>query len=324
MRQNVVLVTGGAGFIGSHLCEGLLNKGYSVVCLDNLSTGKLDNLKDCTNRQGFEFVKADVVKDDLENLFISKKINFVFHHAAIVGVKRTLENPLEVLDDILGIKKILELSLKYKVKKVVFASSSEVYGEPVNIPEVEDGHVNAKLPYAIVKLIGEKYMEIYFKKYGLNTCSLRFFNVYGPRQDSSEYGFVVGIFIKQVLSGKSPSIFGDGTQTRDFVYIKDNVEATIKAMETNKTNGETINIGTGRPVTLLDLAETVITLCRKEKEIEPIFMKNRRQDVIHRFPNVSKMMKLLSFKPYYKLEDGLKKTIQWYIDNNLIKGVKNV
>ena len=303
------LVTGGAGFIGSHLCENLIRQNKRIICFDNLSTGSLSNIRSFKDK--LIFVKGDVTnKKDLIKVFSDYDIGFVYHHAAVVGVKRTLENPLEVLNDINGTINILELARKHDVKKIVYASSSEVYGEPVEIPEVEDGHVNAKLPYAVTKLMSEKYLEAYYKTYGLPACSLRFFNVYGPRQESSAYGFVVGIFIKRILDDKQPTIFGDGTQTRDFVYIDDNIKATILAMESDKTNGEVVNIGTGKPTTILDLAEDVIHLCGKD--LKPSFVEAIRQDIKHRFPNVSKMKALLKFKPEFSLQEGLKRTINWY------------
>ena len=300
------LVTGGAGFVGSHLCEALA-KDHEVYCLDSLLTGKKENIKN----PKIKFIKEDVLdKNSLERIFDKNGFDWVFHYAAIVGVKRTLENPLEVLEDSEGIKNILDLSRKHNVKKVLFASSSEVYGQPVEIPEREDGHLNAKMPYAVTKLFGENLLKAYYEKYGLRTTSLRFFNVYGPRQDSSDYGFVVGIFIKQVLSNERPTIFGDGSQTRDFVYINDNIGASIKAMESEKTDGEVINIGTGVPVSILHLAEKIVELCGKN--LEPIFIDNDRNDIKHRFPDVSKMRKLIEFKPRYNLEKGLKETIAWY------------
>ena len=311
MNKRTVLVTGGAGFVGGHLCRRLIKDGHTVVCFDDLSTGSLDNLKDVKDQ--ITFVQGDCNNyEELEAVFKNHPIDTVFHYAAIVGVKRTLEDPIAVLNDVEGIRNILELSRLNNVKKVVFSSSSEVYGEPVEIPETEDGHVNAKLPYAVVKLIGEKLLEAYHQMYGLNTTSLRFFNVYGPGQESSAYGFVVGIFIRQVLDGKAPTIFGDGTQTRDFVYIDDNIEAAIRVMETLETAGEVINVGTGRPMTILDLAEDVIQLAGKEGEMKPEFMDDVRNDIKHRFPDVGKMQRLLNFRPQYKLIDGLKKTFESY------------
>src|SRR3989338_3080118 len=194
LKNKTVLITGGAGFIGSHLSGALLGLNCRVICFDNLSTGSKENIKEYLKNKRFVFVKGNANnRNEIQRVFKEGPIDFVFHYAACVGVRRTLENPLEVLRDIDGIKHILELSHRHKVKKVIFASSSEVYGEPVEIPEKEDGHLNAKMPYATVKLIGEHYMKSYYEKYRLSTCSLRFFNVYGPRQESSAYGFVAGI-----------------------------------------------------------------------------------------------------------------------------------
>jgi UDP-glucuronate decarboxylase len=311
MNSRTVLVTGGAGFIGNHLCRRLLKEGHTVICFDNETTGQRENLDGVLDQ--LTFVQGDANDyAQLEKVFNDHPIDTVFHYAAVVGVKRTLEDPISVLEDVEGIKHILELSRLNDVKKVVFASSSEVYGEPVEIPEVEDGHVNAKMPYAVVKLMGEKMLESYHKQYGLDTTSLRFFNVYGPRQESSAYGFVVGIFIRQVLEGKAPTIFGDGTQTRDFVFIEDNIEAAIRTMNTPETAGEVINVGTGRPMTILDLAEEIIDLAGKSDELSPEFMDDFRNDIKHRFPDVSKMQRLLDFRPSNKVSHGLTKTFEWY------------
>lgn len=308
--QKTILVTGGAGFLGSHLCEYLVGRGNRVICFDNLSTGSLRNLENLKNR--IILVKGNANKfSDLEPIFKNNKIDGIFHYAAVVGVKRTSENSLKVLEDVNGVKNILELALKYGKPKVIFSSSSEVYGEPVEIPEIESGHINPKIPYAVVKLYGEKLMEAYWQKYRLPTCSLRFFNVYGPRQESSDYGFVAGIFIKNVLKGKPPVIFGDGTQTRDFVYIDDNIEVAFRALESKKTNGETINVGTGKPTTILDLAETIIEECGMTGKINVKFSP-KRDDVRHRFPDVSKMIRFIGFRPKIPLRLGLKKTIDWY------------
>jgi len=306
-------VTGGAGFIGSYMCEELVKLGKKVICFDNLSTGSLNNILKLKNNKNFTFIEGDANKfDDLEPVFKKYKIDGVFHYAALVGVKRTMENPLAVMEDINGIKNVLELSLKYNKPKVVFSSSSEVYGEPERLPEKEDGPLNPRMPYAVVKLAGEKFLEAYSNKYNLKTCALRFFNVYGPRQESSDYGFVVGIFIKQVLSGNSPTIFGDGSQTRDFTFIDDNVEASWRAMQSEKANGLVINIGSGRPLTIYNLANDVIRACGFTGKISPKFVKVKRDDVRHRFPEVANMAKVLDFRPQTSLEEGLKRTILYY------------
>jgi len=312
VKDKKVLVTGGAGFIGSHLCEALLKTENEVVCIDNLSTGSLKNIERFESNN-FRFVKSDVRKlHNLKQIFRQEKFDFVFHYAATVGVRRTLENPFGVLADIEGIKNVLKLSKESGVEKVIFASSSEVYGNPVEIPEREDGHVNANLPYATVKLIGEQYCKGYHEIHGLRTTSLRFFNVYGPRQEATPYGFVVGIFIKQVLQDLPPTIFGDGSQTRDFVYVADNTGLTILVAESNETDGEVLNIGTGKPTTIIDLAEVIIELCGKKGRLVPHFLPERPYEIKHRFPDISKMMRLLGSRPKYKLEDGLRETIKYY------------
>ncbi len=308
--SKTILVTGGAGFIGSHLCERLVKDSHKVICFDNLSAGQLANIKDFQDR--LTFIQGDANNlAELEPIFRENKLDAVFHYAAVVGVRRTAENPVEVLNDIEAVRNIFELSLKYGKPKIIFASSSEVYGEPVEIPEREDGHINPKIPYAVVKLYGEKMVEAYWQKYHLPACALRFFNVYGPKQESSEYGFVMGIFIKKVLAGEQPIIFGDGSQTRDFVYINDNIDASFLAWQSDKANGQVINIGTGRPTTILGLAEEVIGACGQTGKLKPEFAPVR-DDIKHRFPDVAKMRQVLGFTAKTALKDGLRETIQWY------------
>lgn len=305
-----VLVTGGAGFIGSWLCEELLKRDNFVVCYDNFYTGSKKNIETILNNENFLLVKDTVLNlQVLKKIIKENSIEYVFHLAAVVGVKRTLEKPLKVLDvNINGTKNVLEAALE--CKKVIFSSSSEVYGEPIQIPESEDGPVNPKLPYAVSKLVGEKYCRAYFDEFGLKTTSLRFFNVYGPRQNTSDYGFVVGIFIDRVLNNKPPIIFGDGAQTRDFMFIKDNVNATLLAAEKNTTNGAVLNVGTGRYMTINDLAKKIIEI--SGKNLTPIHDPPRKFDIKHRKPDVTKMKKILKFNPKFFLEEGLKETIEWY------------
>jgi len=314
LKNKTVLVTGGAGFIGSHLVERLLDLGAKVIVLDNFSTGKKENLKNVLKNKNLKIIKCDVNNlRGIKKFFGKNKINYVFHYAAVVGVKRLEEDPMAILNDIEGIKNILNLSLKHRIKKVVFASSSEVYGEPVSLPEKEEGVHNPRDVYGLVKLIGENLIQVYYQKYKLPACALRFFNVYGPRQNSSPYGFVVGIFMNQVLKGKRPTIFGDGMQTRDFIYIKDNVEAAIEALLNKKTAGQIINIGIGRQTTILDLAERIIRI--SGKNLKPKFLPPRKIDIRYRCPDVTKMKKILKFTPRYSLDEGLKETYHWYRKN---------
>lgn len=315
LKNKIILVTGGAGFIGSHLCEELLALGVKVICFDNLSQSSPKNIQTFNNHKNFLFIKGDCnKKNDIEKILNKMKVDYVFHYAATVGVKRTVENPLSVLNDIEGIKNIFELSLKYKVKKIVFASSSEVYGEPVEIPEKENGILNAKIPYAHVKLIGESYCSAYWEKYKLPAVALRFFNVYGPRQESSDYGFVVGIFMKQSLENKSLTVVNDGLMTRNFVYVKDNVSAALRTLFTDEVNGKVLNIGTGKSVTILDLAKHIAKITKNNLKISFIPARNNHE-ILHREPDVTLQNKLLNYRPEFSLIEGLKLTYAWYKEN---------
>lgn len=314
LKNATVFVTGGAGFIGSHLARRLLELGANVVAFDNLSTGKKENLAECLEFPNFDFFQGDVnVREQVAHVFNHEKFDYVFHGAAVVGVKRVEEDPLAVLRDIDGIRNILELAREQGVKKVVFCSSSEAYGEPQTLPEREDGPINPnpRDPYALTKLHGENLIRIYAEKMGLPGSSLRYFNVYGPRQESSAYGFVTGIFIDQVLQEQNPTIFGDGLQTRDFVYIDDNVEANIRAMISENTGrGEVINVGSGRQTTILDLAEKVIIISGKNPN--PVFLPERKIEIRYRAPDITKMRTLLEFTPQVSLDEGLRRTYEWY------------
>lgn len=312
-----ILVTGGAGFIGSHLCDELLISGAKVVALDNLSTGKMENLELASKNLNFEFVKGDVNDlNFLKSIFLKYHFDYIFHYAAVLGVKRVMEQPLLVLDDIVGIKNILSLSKEFSIKKVIFSSSSEAYGTLNELPLREDNNkelayqTHSTSLYALVKLMGEKMMKVYNDNYGVATCSLRFFNVFGERQESSAYGFVVGVFIEQALNGDALTIYGDGYQTRDFIYVKDNVRSAIKALLSENTNGEVINIGLGRQTTILDLAQRII--CISQKDLKPIFIGERGYEIKYRSPDVSKMQELLGEKIEDNLDENLKKTYEYY------------
>ena len=318
LQNQTVLVTGGAGFIGSHLCEKLLSLGAKVVCMDNLFTGKEENMSTFANHENFKYVQADANnKKELREVFENNKLDYVFHYAAILGVKRVIEQPLLVLEDLIGIEEILKLSKEFGIKKVLFSSSSEAYGFSTNLPLREDDghefennqndHVHM---YALVKLMGEKIMRVYNDRYGVPTCSLRFFNVFGPRQESSAYGFVAGVFIEQVIKNQAPTVFGDGFQTRDFIYVRDNVDLAIKAMIKPETNGQVINIGVGRQTTIVDLAERVIKI--SGKDLKPKFVEGR-VEIKYRSPDTTKMHKLLESKIEDRLDENLKITYESYL-----------
>jgi UDP-glucuronate decarboxylase len=315
LSDKTILVTGGAGFVGSHMCDRLLSEGARVICFDNLSTGKKENIVEAKKNPNFIFVQGDAnVLDDIRPVFLEEKVDYVFHYAATVGVKRVWEEPFRVLRDIDGIKNILDLSLMRGVKKVMYSSSSEAYGELTGDLS-EDGvhNPNTRDVYALTKLIGENLFLGYFEKYKLPAVALRFFNVYGPRQESSDYGFVVGVFIRQILDGKPPTVFGDGSQTRDFVYVADNIDISLCALMSDKANGKVINIGKGKPTTILELANTLADI--SGSNMKPEMLPDRPNDILYRSPDTTRMKEILGAEPSVELAEGLKKTFDWYKEN---------
>jgi len=295
-----ILVTGGAGFIGSTLVSVLSNTGrYSLTVIDNLSTGKIDNIKNILN---VNFVKCDVNRfDDVSGVFYSSRFDYVFHFAAVVGVQRTLANPVSVLEDIEGIRNILLLSKNTGVRKIFFASSSEVYGEPVSLPQHEySTPLNSRLPYAIVKNVGEAYCRSFYREYGLKYQILRFFNTYGPRQSSD---FVVSRFLSAALNGTDITIFGDGSQTRTFCFIDDNIDCIVKLICDEQLSYETVNIGSDICVTILELARLVIKLTGSTSRV--IHLEALKEgDMSRRQPDNQIMMQILD-RPLVSLESGL-------------------
>lgn len=313
-----ILVTGGAGFIGSRLCEKLLElNDVLVVAVDNLLTGHLKKLPDPNER--FRFIRADVNnRSEISEIMMSWRFDYVFHYAAVVGVKRTIENPLLVLKDIDGIRNILELSKNTGVQRVYYSSSSEIYGEPVEFPQNEDTTpLNSRLPYAIVKNVGEAYLRSYQREFGLDYTIFRFFNTYGPKQSRN---FVISKFLAKALKNEDITIYGDGLQTRTFCYVDDNVDACIQAFTKNYYVNEVVNIGGHIETTILDLAKTIVRITGSTSKI--IFLPPLKEgDMRGRRPDITKMQMLIQ-KPLIPLEEGLKKILNEglfelkYPDNN--------
>jgi nucleoside-diphosphate-sugar epimerase len=299
-----ILITGGAGFIGSSLAQRLLlSDQYEVVLVDNLLTGEVRKVP---GHSRCKFIKCDVNHyEDIAAIMTSYKFDFVFHYAAVVGVKRTLENPLMVLKDLEGIKNILTLSKNTGVGRVFFSSSSEVYGEPVELPQNEETTpLNSRLPYAVVKNVGESFCRSFQQEYGLDFTIFRFFNTYGPKQSTD---FVISKFIRASLEGSPLTVYGKGNQTRTFCYIDDNTDCTIKMLEDNLMINEVINIGNENNVTILELAELIIRLTHSKSGIR--FLPPLKEgDMTRRQPDSSKMKTLLH-KELITLEEGIKKVL---------------
>ncbi len=298
-----ILITGGAGNIGSSLVRGLLKTGkYVVTVLDNLSTGSLKNLPNDA-QENFNFINGDVNSiQDVIKVFRDNNFDYVFHYAAMVGVERTQQNPLKVLEDIEGIKNILNLSVEHRVGRIFYSSSSEVYGEPVEIPQNEiTTPLNSKLPYAIVKSVGESFMRTFHEHHGIDFTIMRFFNTYGPRQKND---FVISKFIELALKNKDLTIYGDGSQTRSFLHVDDNIEFTIKILEEKQLINDVVNVGSDIEITIIDLAKLIIESLESSSKI--IFLPPLKEgDMTRRKPDISKMKKVFN-KGIISLDDGIK------------------
>jgi nucleoside-diphosphate-sugar epimerase len=306
MRQKI-LVTGGAGNVGGSLAKALVsNDNYEVVVVDNLRTGSLSKLPSRDN-SNFTFIKCDVNNfSDISSIMVAWKFDYVFHYAALVGVKRTLDNPIEVLNDIDGIKNILILSKNTQVKRLFFSSSSEVYGEPVEFPQNEHTTpLNSRLPYAIVKNVGEAFFKSYQKEFELDYTIFRFFNTYGPGQSTD---FVVPRFINLALSGNDIQIYGDGSQTRTFCFIDDNIEATKRIFEEGLFINDVVNVGSNIEVSVLDLAQRIIKLTGSISKIVHLPALDEG-DMTRRQPDNSKMLSILN-RPLKGIDEGIKILIE--------------
>lgn len=302
-----ILITGGAGFIGSCLAEKLIHDPDNFcVLVDDLSTGDIKKLPS-KSKLNWKFIKCDVNEyRDIAEVMLSFHFEYVFHYAAMVGVNRTQEHPVKVMRDIHGIENILNLSKNSGVKRVFFSSSSEVYGEPVELPQNEQTTpLNSRIPYAIVKNLGESFLKSYHKEFGLEYTIFRFFNTYGPKQSKD---FVMSKFIALAKKNKDITIYGDGLQTRTFCYIDDNIDACVKAFYSNQYVNDVVNIGGDIEITMLDLANLIIELTESKSKI--IYLPPLEEgDMMRRFPDVSKMRQLLKRQPI-SIEDGIVRILQ--------------
>jgi len=304
--KRTILVTGGAGNVGGALVSGLVkNEENYVVVVDNLITGQREKLPDASYTN-WKFIQADANNyQELAAIMTTYRFDYVFHYAAMVGVKRTLANPIGVLNDIQGIKHICELSKNTGVKRIFFSSSSEVYGEPVEIPQHEETTpLNARLPYAIVKNVGESYLRSFQEMHSLDYTIFRFFNTYGPKQSDD---FVMVKFIKAALEGKDLTVYGDGSQQRTFCYVDDNIDTCLTCLYDDQCINGTLNIGSDKMITILQLAELIIKITGSSSQIihlPPL----AKGDMQRRQPHIGKMKTILK-RDMLPLEEGIKRVI---------------
>ncbi len=309
------LVTGGAGFIGSNLCEAILDLGYSVRCLDDLSTGKQINVDFLKDRSGYEFVKGDI-KDLDTCMKACEGIDYVLNQAAWGSVPRSIEMPLFYEENnIRGTLNMMEAARQNGVKRFVYASSSSVYGDHPVLPKVEGQEGNLLSPYALTKRACEEYGKLYYKLYGLNTYGLRYFNVFGRRQDpDGAYAAVIPRFIRQLLHGEVPTINGDGKQSRDFTYVDNVIEANLKAcLAGEEAAGQAYNIAYGGREYLIDIYDALCDALGVD--VKPNFGPDRPGDIKHSNADISKAKKLLGYDPEYDFSKGIKLAIEWYKEN---------
>lgn len=308
MKGKTVAITGGAGFIGSHLADALATSN-SVIIIDDLSTGKKENIARLIEKDNVTFTQGSILDLSLlQKLF--QGVDYVFHLAALARVPRSIEDPLTTNEvNIKGTLSVLLAARDNRVRKVIYASSSSIYGDSPTLPQREDMSPSPRSPYALTKLAGEYYCNIFCQIYGLSTVCLRYFNVYGSRQDpQSQYATVIPAFIGRISQNLPPVIFGDGEQTRDFTFVKDAVETTILAAESHAIG--VFNIGTGNRITINNLAKLITRLLAKEAK--PIYEEPRPGDIRHSLADISKARQI-GYNPQYSLEEGLNETIrEWH------------
>jgi len=306
------LVTGGAGFIGSNICAKLISQGCFVRVIDNLLTGKKSNLAGILNK--IEFIEADM-GDPVAAREAMKGIDVVLHEGALPSVPRSIDDPAATHKHCVDATFTLLLAARdAKVKRFVYAASSSAYGDTPTLPKVETMPVNPLSPYAAAKLMGEYYCSVFYKVFGLETISLRYFNVFGPHQDpASHYAAAIPAFVTSILKGKPPTVYGDGEQSRDFTYVDNVVEANLRAARAKQTKGEVINVACGEAITVNAIIKMINEIVGKS--VKPIYEPARKGDVKHSLADISLARKLIGFKPVVLFKEGLEKAIEWYRDN---------
>ncbi len=322
IENKKILITGGAGFIGSNLIEKFILQNNKIVCIDNLSTGKIKNIEPFQKNDNFKFVNGDI--SDFKTCDnVMKDIEIVFHQAALGSVPRSIADPINTNNsNITGFLNVLQAATKNKVKRFVYAASSSTYGDSKSLPKIEDKIGKPLSPYAITKLVNELYAEIFSNLYGIETIGLRYFNVFGRRQDpDGAYAAVIPKFVHLLINKKAPTINGDGLQTRDFTYIDNVVQANeLSATTTNKKAlNQVYNVAFGDNINLNELYDTLKSLLSKKdaeiNKIKVIHGKNRLGDIQNSLASINKAKKLLGYNPQFSVKHGLEKAVQWYWEN---------
>lgn len=317
-----VLVTGGAGFIGSNLCDELISQNYQVVCFDNFATGHFKNISHLMEHPNFKLVVGDIRNyEDCKN--VTSGVDFILHEAALGSVPRSIKDPITSNNvNVSGFLNMLHAAVENKVKRFVYAASSSTYGDSQTLPKVEDVIGKPLSPYAVTKYVNELYADVFSKTYGVECIGLRYFNVFGKRQDpNGAYAAVIPLFVKQLINHEPPYINGDGEYSRDFTYIKNVVQMNLLAMTT--TNSDAINtvynVAFGERTTLNQLYDNLRELLSaydsEIKNINSIHRENRVGDIPHSLANIDKAKTLLGYEPHYSLKEGLKEAIDWYWNN---------
>lgn len=322
IQNQKVLVSGGAGFIGSHLIDRLLADGNQVVCLDNFATGRINNLEEALRHPDFQLIEGDIRNYDHCQAAV-KGTSYVFHHAALGSVPRSINNPIATNEvNVNGFVNVITAAKEANVKRFIYAASSSTYGDHPGLPKTENLIGQPLSPYAVSKYVNELYAQVFGQVYGMETIGLRYFNIFGERQDpEGAYAAVIPRFIKALINKESPVIYGDGKHSRDFTYVKNAVQANLLAASTTKPAAinQVFNIAYGEATTLTQLAENIIRLLAVHhpelSDVQLQYGPERAGDIKHSLASIEKAQKLLGYAPAYNIEKGLSRSIDWYLKN---------